>query len=161
MLFWSVHILAWSAATWISLSTPVYSHLPHCGIIYIFWHITICSEVIYMHKEGNRSQKSTLWDTCFICFHSDVVLPICMHCFLSHRKFFIHLIRKSDSPAFASIGRRILWSTLSKAFLKSSRILTTFPFGLRAASQQCTSSPSASTVELPLTEPYWWCQLNL
>ncbi len=144
----------------ITIYPCVLTHLSYCGIIYIFCHITICSEVIYMDKEGNRYQKST-GTPAFICFHSDAVLPIVMHCFLSHREFVIHLIWKSGSPAFTSLGRRILWSTLSKTFLKSSkRILTTFPFGSRAASQQCTSSTSASTVEQPLTEPYWWVSIK-
>ncbi len=55
-------VVAWSVATLISPSTSMYSQTSkHCGIIYIFGHITICSEVSDMDGEGNRSQNSNIY----------------------------------------------------------------------------------------------------
>ncbi len=131
----------------------VLTHLPHCDITYTLCHITICSEVIYMHAEVNMSHKSALRNT---CFH---LLPF-WYCTINCIHFVIYLI-KFGSVAFTILGRRCLWSTLSNLFLKSNwRILTTFPVDSRAASQQCTHSTSASTVELPFTEPNWWVSIK-
>ncbi len=99
MLFWSVHIVAWSAATWISLST-LCTHTP--PTLWYQLHILSYHNLFWGHLTGLKGVPCGTPD--FICFYSDVVLPIFMTCFLSHRKFVIHLIRKSGSPAFAILG---------------------------------------------------------
>ena len=85
-------------------------------------------------------------------------LPIFTRCLRWHKKDVSHLVIKFGNPSDAHLVSKIWWSTLSNALLKSTsstRIMV--PLESSAVFHLCTSSISACTVDVYLTDPNcWW-----
>ncbi|KAK2176320.1 hypothetical protein NP493_670g00006 [Ridgeia piscesae] len=87
----------------------------------------------------------------------DFTLPIFTRCLRWHKKDVRHLVIKFGNPSDAHLVRIHWWSTLSNALLKStSSTQMMVPLESSAAFHMCTSSISACTVDVPLTDPNCW-----
>ena len=87
----------------------------------------------------------------------DFILPILTHCLRWHKKDVSNLVIQFGNPSDAHLVSKLWWSSLSNALLKSTsstRIMVSLVSS--AAFHLCTSSISACTVDVPLTDPNCW-----
>jgi len=91
--------------------------------------------------------------------HSETTSPILTLWRRLLRNEYIHRMMTSGRPSMVSLATKTLWSTWSKAFLKSTNtVRTDWPLST-ALCQWCNTSIRAWVVERFVRAPYW-CQLQ-